>query len=509
MQVDITQWDLRNMWKNQSNELITRPGYDELCLIKADGSTGANLIPRAGFSVKSQFVDSIQHYVLVGRQDTGTLELRILNENMDVDAPRQILQMGSDRRIRALGYAVIGGEIVIAGPDIPTLWGYTGSGIAVAKKQNTINVTMETMGIPQGLCTAWADRCVIAVREAIFISDPYAPRTYTTTGFITMPGVVYGLHASPDGSLTIVTADGVYSLSAQSAATGAGISGSIEKLSNYQASDYNQSALTPHGLYGLSQRGVKRIDVDSSPEMTLSDKSYVRSLSDMISYPDYRSGSLYRTSSGLAVTVGTMDADDDTHYEGGVCMIDFDGGIKSWWTMESMRRMVGVMHEREGDDVFLMTQRASLATLFAGFYKFHLDRDNLPGNQEYYGSMSGLVPNNPETSPVVRAVYMKADNGGNLVKVAVRGEYRKKNGTNQQIITDPNGVIVGSAASPQDIWTNDPAGKRVKTRELESNRFQFAKRTDDISIEVAAQSGRVRVGSVDMETAGYGSRRPI
>ena len=190
-------------------------------------------------------------------------------------------------------------------------------------------------------------------------------------------------------------------------------------------------------------------------------------------------------------------------------MVDFDAGIKSWWTMESMRRMVGMMHEREGDDVFLMTQRVNLASLFTGFYKFHLDRDNLPGNAEYYGSMSGLVANNPETSPVVRAIYMKADNGGNLVKVAVRGEYRKKNGTEQEIVTDPNGVIIGSAATPQDIWTNDPAGKRVKTRELESSRFQFAKRTNDISIEVSAQSGRVRLGSVDIATAGYGSRRPI
>ena len=50
---------------------------------------------------------------------------------------------------------------------------------------------------------------------------------------------------------------------------------------------------------------------------------------------------------------------------------------------------------------------------------------------------------------------------------------------------------------------------KLKTVELEGNRFQFAKRTDDISIEVQAAGGRVRIGGASFASRGYGQRRPV
>ena len=50
--------------------------------------------------------------------------------------------------------------------------------------------------------------------------------------------------------------------------------------------------------------------------------------------------------------------------------------------------------------------------------------------------------------------------------------------------------------------------KRLKTAELETSKFQFAKRTNDASIELAVAGGKIRVGSIDFRKAGYGQRRP-
>ena len=114
-------------------------------------------------------------------------------------------------------------------------------------------------------------------------------------------------------------------------------------------------------------------------------------------------------------------------------------------------------------------------------------------------------------SPVVRAVFVSADNGGNLVKVAVRGEYRKNDGTLQERTTSSgDGVVVGTVLAFEDDWTPSAvqANKRLKTAELETSKFQFAKRTNDASIEVAVAGGKIRVGSIDFRKAGYGQRRP-
>ncbi|QDP58223.1 MAG: hypothetical protein Unbinned1446contig1004_10 [Prokaryotic dsDNA virus sp.] len=509
MKVNIADFDLRNMEINQAGELAVRHGRtDYQNLRNPDGSTLTSLSFDANkaFSVKSQFVDDIRFYILGANRDAagalsgGDIFLMVLDETLDYRNRKQIINLGKYRNVRALTSAVVNGQLIISSPDLPTLWGYTGSGVTFARKQDSVNVTTETISIPNGICVSWAGRCVIAKGEALFVSDPLAPRTYTAGGIVTLPGTVYGLHVGVNGELIAVTGNGVYSLSSQAASQGQNIIGSLQKLSSYRASSYECSALTPNGLYGLTRRGVTRIDTDSSEEIIVSDGSYIRSLTEMINYPDYRVGKLFQTEKGLCLSIGDIDSDGDDDYTGGACMIDFHTGTKSWWTERAVTRIESVFKSREGDDVFLL-RSATGTPPFTGRTKVAMfDKIGNTNETPTTGYVSGIVASDLEKSPVVRYVYMSANNGGLKSSCAVRGEKFRRNGTLQEVVTKSNGIVIGT-----DFWADSMTDKRrYKTAELVRSRFDFAKHTNDISLEVGIQGATARVRVLNLDIKGYG-----
>ena len=511
MQVDIGTFDLRNIDMNHSGELAVRPGAWLMANALSPNSTAGTetqFDARRALAVKSQFVDDIQVYVIGNSKHNGNLWLQVLDETLNYKNRKQVINLGKAREVRALTHAVVNGQLIISGPDMPTLWGYTGSGLIFANKQESINVTTETLSMPNGICASWAGRCVIAKGEALFISDPLAPRTYTAGGIVTLPGICYGLHVSPQGSLIAVTSNGVFSLSSQAAAQGQAIVGSLQKLSNYRASDYNCSCLTPKGLYGLTERGIARIDVDGSEDIILSDGSYVRALTDMISFPNYRVGEIFETQRGLCVSMGTLDDDSDGQFAGGLCMVDFNSNTKAWWTTRGMTRIRSIFKSREGKDVFLFEGTTGAApfepkTHIVTFDRMgkNYDADPNPLNEfPVSGYVSGLVPTSLETSPVVRHVWLSSNNGGQKVSCAVRGEYIKNNGTLQEATTTANGVVIGS----QDWASSMTDTRRYKTAELSRTRFSFAKKTNDISLEAGAEGSTSRLRVLNMDVAGYG-----
>jgi hypothetical protein len=506
MQVDTGNFDLRNIEMNQSGELSVRHGawlMNNILSPDSSALTSSSFDAQRAISVKSQFVDDIQIYAIGNSEFNGNLWLQILDETLSYANRKQIINLGKARQIRAMTSAVVNGQLIISGPDIPTLWGYTGSGLIFAEKQESINVTTETLSMPNGICASWAGRCVIAKGEALFVSDPLAPRTYTAGGVVTLPGICYGLHVSPEGSLIAVTSNGVYGLSSQAAAQGQAIIGSLQKLSNYKASDYNCSCLTPKGLYGLTERGVVRIDVDGAEDILLSDGSYVRALTDMISFPSYRVGEVFETQRGLCVSMGTLDEDADGEFSGGLCMVDFNSNTKSWWTTRGMTRVRSIFESREGEDTFLFEGAAGAAPFSPRAHVITFDRIGRNyggGTNPVKGFVSGLVPTSLEISPVVRHVWLSSDNGGQNVSCAVRGEYIKNNGTLQEAVTAANGVVVGV-----DFWADSMTdSRRYKTAELKRTRFSFAKKTNDISLEAGAEGSTSRLRVLNMDVAGYG-----
>ena len=127
------------------------------------------------------------------------------------------------------------------------------------------------------------------------------------------------------------------------------------------------------------------------------------------------------------------------------------------------------------------------------------------------GYASGIVASDLERSPVVRYVYASSSNGGGTMSCAVRGEKFKRNGTLQEYDVPANGVVIG-----EDDWQENsdapPAGQgpftsqtpRYRTCELKRLRFDFAKKTNDISIEVGLQGAGSRLRILNMAVAGYG-----
>jgi hypothetical protein len=517
MKVNTSNFDLRNMVINNVGELSVRPADNVAgVMVNPDVSVPGNAAALLSFeverslSVKSQFTDDIFVYTVGAnsgpggvRQD-GNLYLQVLDETLRYGNRKQVLNLGRYRPVRTMTSATVNGQVIISGPDIPTLWGYSGSGLTFARKQDSINVTVETLSVPNGICVSWAGRCVIAKGEALFVSDPLAPRTYTAGGIVTLAGFIYGLHVGVNGDLVAVTSNGVYSLSSQAAAQGQSIIGSIQKLSSYRASDYNCSVLTPNGLFGLSERGIKRIDVEGGSEISLSDGSYVRSLTEMINFPDYRVAEIFETSSGACVSIGDIDDDGDDDFTGGLCMIDFKDGTKSWWTISRRSVLKSIIKSREGDDVFIMVGVGGSAPFTARSYYSLVNRfskyDNEGSSTTIEGFASGIIPTSLETTPVVRQVYLSSNNGGLKASCAVRGQKFRRNGTLQESTVQANGVVVGV-----DSWaTAMTDARRYKTSELVRSRFDFHLKTNDISLEVGAQGGASRVRILNLDIKGYG-----
>ncbi len=523
MKVNTSNFDLRNMAINKANELAVRLGLQRQADFWAQTGSASDASldfqALAAFSVKSQFVDDICVYVMGRNWVDDNMYMYIYDETIEFSNRKQVIPLGKKQDISDVTHAVVNGQLVVSGPEIPTLWGYTGSGMIIAKKQDSANTAVETIDVPRGICVSWTDRCVIASGEALFISDPYAPRTYTAQGIVPMPGFVYGLHVGANGDLIAVTSDGVYALNPQASAQGTAVVGSIQKLSSYRASDYKCSVVGPDGIYGLTERGIARIDIDQIEDIKLSDKTYVRSLTQMIDFPDYRVGQIHRLQKGIAVTVTDIDSDADGDFTSGMCVIDLSSGLKSWWTMRGIWRMVDTITSREGDDFFVMQQedRGGSSRSRSSVFNFETidgDWQGTVGGQDVgrlNAYVSGVIASDLETSPVVRYVYTSSSAGGSTMSCAVRGQKFKRNGSLQEYPVSANGVVIGT-----DLWQKNsnvaPGGQgsftsttpRYKTCELQRIRFDFAKKTNDISLEVGVQGAGSRIRILNMTVAGYG-----
>ena len=95
--IDTSGWNKRNMWMGQSDELITRPGQDQLCSFTSFPAA-VPMFPRGSFTAKSQFADSVQHYVLMGVDylTERRLEMLVMGENLSNTERKQVLPLGAD-----------------------------------------------------------------------------------------------------------------------------------------------------------------------------------------------------------------------------------------------------------------------------------------------------------------------------------------------------------------------------------------------------------------------------
>ena len=517
--INLKTFDLRDVWTLQSGEMAVRPGLRELFSTTTD-----NVSPLECFSVKNVFSDGIRHYVLADNETQGYISLIVYDEEFIIQDELKLLDSGA--YVSRMDYALVNGEMIISGPELPTIWGYNGSGIRLAVKQPSINPSLTEIDIPNGLCTDWAGRAVIARGEALFISDPLAPQTYTADGIIPMPGHVYGLHTTEAGALVVVTTSGTYGLNPDAAAQGQGIVNVMQQLSDYSADDYNQTTTNGNAVWGLSRRGVSAVNVPSSSEIPLSDGVQDRVWSEMIDYPDYRSGSIYSTSHGIVVAIGaltdypTVGADHEIPKKsGGFWIVDGDRGIKTWWTSIAYQLFAGALFEREGDDMFVFQRRlpaqnigaaipAETRTCVSKPYGNDVEKiiypplTGFPDKSYEVSSVTvGRVIYEPQASPTVRYLHTVSDNTGFIVNSAVEGN--KAPGGYKEIRTL---VTMPLFDDPDTLLGTSE--KKFKMPIMTGLRFGFAQRTRDVVPEVQFFGSRSRIGLMDVQLKGIGKDRP-
>ena len=519
--IDLKTFDLRNMWTLQSGEMAVRPGLREM--FTTSTASQDDVFPLECFSVKNVFSDGIRHYVLADNKSQGYISLIVYDEEFLVQDEIRLLDSGT--YVSRMDHALVNGEMIISGPELPTLWGYNGSGIRLAEKRESINPGFVEFDIPSGLCTSWAGRCVIAKGEALFISDPLAPQTYTAVGIIPMPGHVYSLHTTEAGALVVVTTNGTYGLNPDAAAQGQGIVNVMQQLSDYSADDYNQTTIDGNMIWGLTRRGVVAVNSQSGQEISLSDGVQDRVWSEMIDYPDYRSGAIYSTSHGIVVAIGSLTdypllgvGHEKTEVCGGFWIVDGSRGIKTWWTTPAYQLFSGTLFEREGDDMFAFQRRlpaqnpgpavpAGTRMCVSKPYGNGVETIVYPPasvapdeNFEVSAVAVGRLVYEPQASPTVRFIHTVSDNAGFNIHAAVEGT--KGQGpksiriSGETPLFDDPGTII------------DPLNKLFKMPVMTGLRFGFAKRTRDVVPEVEFRGSRSRVGLLDVELKGIGKDRP-
>lgn len=509
MKIDLNTFDKHNIWLNEAGELSVRPGYRSLKTYSNLGDV------KSAVSVENPNTGEPAYYFLrngtVSSSEYGQILAYIGHAGSTSNHDQQVLfsPVPNDTQ---LTYADVDGELVLAAPGMPTLWGYTGGFVGIAEKtqspaQEDAGIT--ALDIPQGLCASWADRCVIASGRTIYISEPFYPRAYGADNVLAVDGRVYSLHVSPNGALIICTNKGVWSFSADAAASGT-VVGFLEKVSDFSVNRYNQTCLTKNGLFAISEKGVVRVETAQQQEMALSDKRLTRVLDIRVSSPDFRShASIFPTERGFCVSYerprpgapGLYGITNGTT-EGVACMVDLYTGMKSWWyqgltnSNGTYMNIAGVIQDEFGGDLFVggYSGTCNVSKVFGNYDD--VDQQAPDNNaDDIVGSLIGAVSTGTEESPVLRNVTFSADTEG-AMRCAVNGVEAVNSSQSGQAIAP----VIGT-----DTWGSVP----YKARNLKSREFDFATRSDDLVVEISAKYSKSRFArDCYLRISGFDKKRP-
>jgi hypothetical protein len=484
MNVDLRTFSKRNLWLLPSGQVAVRPG---LRLLKAAESSRKIV---GGFSVQNPYTGEVWHYIAdVATTGPKACVIRIYDEAW---INIQAFATGVDAEPSVLTHAVVLDQVMICAPELPTMWGLLGSGITLAVKEDSDNPTTTAIDVPRGMCVAWTNRCVIANGPDLYISDPVAvtggsPKTFVGQNQLTRDGRIHGLHVASSGALVVCHSRGVEALPEDAAAAGQVALGNWQRLTDHVTSRYQSTCVSQGRLWALTRTGLKLIDSEAGEEQTLDEPAMPSAFRSRIASSDYRAGA--RLLGGDAGPIVSLDL------EAAFSMGDESRQFRSWWTMThsaETARIRGLLRTSDGEEMLLTEKGAYyVGGNFDGENGSYPDTEN---GTPVLGGFLGVVPSPPDLSPVVRRVDFGSDTGG-AIKVSVRGEPKSVTGSQ-------SGTIIGTAT-----WDTSTAG--FGNPPVQSQRFHWATRTDDLAIEVMAERPLSRVSdTVDIEMRGPGKRRP-
>lgn len=485
--VDLTQFAKRNMWPLQSGELAVRPG------IKLIDGTWSRYVET--FHVVADGNRDIVTYWFYTEAFSATLGQRaavdVINWDPTLSVIPGVIQsiaVNQTSRLRVVTCAVVLDQVIFASPDMATLWGYAGGPLeecVYAESDNQETSAIQT--IPRGLVASWMSRSVIADGRNVYISDVVSlsggsPRTFVADNVNLQEGFVYGLFVGAGGALVMVTDKGVYAMPEDAAAVGQIVAGTTQKISNYTVTDYGKCAVAPNGrVYGLTEHGFRAVDTDNAPDIALDEPRAPTANGERIAFADWREAKMIPTPQGVAIV----------HPEGNAFYMYHSAlGFGSWWTLPSAYSSHKVQSIQLGPwgDPVIYTDKA--------YFMVHGNYDGQDVDQaetDVFGAYIGKVQMASDSNRVLRRMDYSTDSLGDVTIIAADREVTA---------TITSDVPLDGAST---IWGTSA----MKSKAIESRRFHFADRTDDLSMELSVEHPLSRMPpSVSAETKGPGRNRP-
>ncbi len=464
----ITGWARRNILPLSSGEMAVRPGLRE---VHARSGSQEFLW---GKTVRSDVTGEVWHYI-VSRQNTLTVTVDITIYDDDFNEIQHVgVPYGSSTVLDA-SLSIVGNEILVTGPGFPTHHGYLGGPLWRATEQSLYDPDAVGLAIPRGISVGWAGRAVISDGTALYISDPLRPRAFNPINAQNPPGgYVQSMHVSERGDLYLCCDDGVWRLSYYAATAGYQVLGTWERVNDYRTPSRHATCLSRGRLWGLTERGLRLIDVPAGTEVFLSDP-----VGPMTVGPRIHSGNFGAEARALPGYRGPIVAAETPE---AACVFDDASGSRSWWTYSKTTgfKVRGVLEDQFGREMLL-----------TDLYVLRPAGNHDTGSGTVDGVLVGRLRVQPAQSTTLREVHVATDAPATAV-VSVRG-------------TGKTGSVPQSApVEGTDAW-----GTAGTESELVGVRVQCKERSDDLYLEVGARGPLSRIGdTISLADAGIGRRRP-
>src|SRR5690606_31597144 len=141
----------QNLWLSRAGELVVRDAV-ERALDVDDFAVGSSFV--WGKSVRSPNTGEVWHYLATRGNLSGEGTLHVCDEefteltsvSLGAIPPRPVITLAtsSSPHVSSL-------ELVIGGPDIPTLYGFAGSGLIYSEKQPSTDPNATAIDVPRGI----------------------------------------------------------------------------------------------------------------------------------------------------------------------------------------------------------------------------------------------------------------------------------------------------------------------------------------------------------------------
>jgi hypothetical protein len=476
MDFDISSWDKRNVGVTPSGELVVRQSFSALANT-VFSSTGTALFCH---TVKCQTTNENWHYILFQDVD-GNTQLKCVDDDFVVI---QTFDYDTKSPVRAFSCSTLENMVLFTSPDLPAVFSIIGGTMVLAEKQDSVNpATTAIADIPKGISVSWAGRVVIAAPQGIYFSDALYPLTYVGENVIDPPGgVIYGLHVSAGGALIVITSTGVWALPEDASASGQIVVGIFSKLTDYECTGYNQTAVAFGNVYGLTRKGVRRIDKDGADELFLDEQNVSTEL-ERIQFMDYRQQSrIVGSKDGIFVFISKY-----------ICAVDYGSKLKSWWTRPLVGddyKFAGILQENDGSELFCVS----------GGVLYQCGNNSLNGTTLsdtseliVRASVTGRLPSKPQDSLVVRYVSWQSDTHSDF-RTYIKGT--AKTSTPKRI----------APVIDTDLWSVVASNEAI----IQSRQTDWAVRSDDLSFQFSLDyyPGKVPQ-TVNVDFKGPGKTRRV